>query len=1628
MATISLQDAYTQARTFLEANQIEQAIGLIQHILEHHPDNLEAQRLLGEAYLAKRDLPAATATFEQVLQVDPENIPAHVGLGMAYEWQGRLDKAIAEFEQALEIRPDMPELRAQLVRLYTEAWGSEHAALRLSRPGLARLYARGHMLPQAIHEFRQVIAEHPDRLDAWVGLIEALWRDGQLDEAATVCRDALKQQPHLLKANLILGGILLLDGDQRGLDYWRVAQRIDPYQTVAKLLFDTLPVGIPTPDVSLPAWDEAEWQARRAASVAAEQPASTPADDFFAETGWLTPAASPVAAAVAATSDDDLLAMLLFSPPAATSVAEPTQPPAERDEFDFDLDLPLSSATPTGLTLDEIGVGVTETTPASAEPTLQPFSLEELGLSPEEIAQLEGQAPAAAASAEPELTPFSLEELGLSPEEIAQLEGQAPAAAASAEPTLQPFSLEELGLSPEEIAQLEGQAPAAAASAEPTLQPFSLEELGLSPEEIAQLEGRSTTTGGADTFADELSGLQPFSLDDLDFGATSASDELPATLQPFSLDDLALDDAVSASPEAHTESIEPGIYSWQEPSARGGGIKLPQEPEQGGPSIFSKLVERAASLPPVEEPPLSPVELTETDVAAYFSNDDVSLREDDDTPERLTGTFRIPKASIDESLAPTGAVRALSEKSEPVNLPKEPELTPFSLEELGLSPEEIAQLEAAQQQAQPAAPAEPELTPFSLEELGLSPEEIAQFEAAQQQAQPAAPAEPELTPFSLEELGLSPEEIAQLEAAQQQAQPAAPAEPELTPFSLEELGLSPEEIAQLEAAQQQQQSQPATPAEPELTPFSLEELGLSPEEIAQLEAAQQQQSQPATPAEPELTPFSLEELGLSPEEIAQLEAAQQPATTGETMVFTDEPIDSLLSSTGSQEDVFAHLDTASAESSFELPGVEPFSLDEFADLEPFSFEDIESGATTSSELGLSPDEIDSIGLGNFETVVLSDDEEPMIDTGDPDLNRLIKLGHRQGYVDLTDIIAVVKDPEQEADRIEQIGWSLYRAGIQIRDGDEIIDMEAELNEEESAPAISSATADLTPFDEEPALAQPAAEPELTPFSLEELGLSPEEIAQLEAAQQQQAQPAAPAEPELTPFSLEELGLSPEEIAQLEAAQQQQAQPAAPAEPELTPFSLEELGLSPEEIAQLEAAQQQQAQPAASAEPELPPFSLEELGLSPEEIAQLEAAQQQAQPAAPAEPELTPFSLEELGLSPEEIAQLEAAQQQAQPAAPAEPELTPFSLEELGLSPEEIAQLEAAQQQQAQPAASAEPELTPFSLEELGLSPEEIAQLEAAQQQQAQPAVPAEPELTPFSLEELGLSPEEIAQLEAAQQQQAQPAAPAEPELTPFSLEELGLSPEEIAQLEAAQQAAPPSEAGSAEDDLFDFSIAETAPVAKAVRTTPRMEEPPPPPAPEDAGFVPEPLDALDDIWNAPPEPMTSEPARVVLPPLSERPKAQPMLRTPTREERRSVAPTRDDLRFARREALTSGRGRSARAPIRPRALEDFIPTGNATIDDYLRQLSTNPANHTLAFTIARLCAQTGQAELMAVIYRRLLKHTTLLDRMAEELEDLINTIEDTPVLRQLYRILGDVYSRQGRLEEAIATYSVTFAE
>ncbi|PDW04462.1 RNA polymerase sigma factor region1.1 domain-containing protein, partial [Candidatus Viridilinea mediisalina] len=987
--------------------------------------------------------------------------------------------------------------------------------------------------------------------------------------------------------------------------------------------------------------------------------------------------------------------------------------------------------------------------------------------------------------------------------------------------------------------------------------------------------------------------------------------------------------------------------------------------------------------------------------------------------------------------------------------PSEPE--PFSLDDFGLD---------AAPAADAATPSEPE--PFSLDDFGL---DAAEPEAPAEAATP--PSEPELEPFSLSDLGLSPEEIAALEAEQTPAAEAAtPSEPE--PFSLDDFGLDAAEPAAPAEA-------PAPPSEPELEPFSLGDLGLSPEEIAMLEQAKPpeppEQAAPPTPAAPEapvepatpddaaMSPFSLDDLGLSPEEIAMLEKANLgdlpfPAT-GETIVpgwsKGEEPELTPFSPDEPPPTATQRLDEAPVEdfnfdllgedekqptSSSAAPGgaseisgdVEPFSLDDFdfdldsaesfeggfdesvGDVEPFSLDDLGLGdagdfGVERRELSVTEEELANLDLGEFETLIPDGgDSAPVYVSDDPAavLERLINLGRQQGFVDLTDIISVVSDPEAEADRIEELGWALHNAGIEIRDGDEVIDLEGDGDEyEEDYEEEFVAEAPAPEPEPEPELPVSDASDELEPFSFADLDLSPEEIAKL-GLEAEFAAPPAPPDP--TPA----------------AAPKPPAPPAAPPpapsvrdeEPELTPFSLADLGLTPEEIALLE---QQAGVGTEVAAPEPEPAAPEpEPEPAPEPKAEVPAPPAPA-PASDAEPELAPFSLADLGLTPEEIALLEQAQ-----AAP--PDLPPPAAE----APADPAP--APEQPQAAPPAQAAPseesELSPFSLSDLGLSPEEIALLEQAQSSADEAPKSGEKQtMSPFSLADLGLSANEIAMLEQAARAEAQAEAEAK-----------------------AAQGKPgttPSVDAAVSDDMFDFGMADAAPVEKVTkRTAPKIEEPAPKADPADTGFTPEPLDNLDDIWHLPDvEPEPAGPARVVLPPLSERKAAVRSQPRDAMEPPRNRGLSRDDERFARRES--SGRrerpeGRPPRSERRERRerrgagaaaptssvqeFMNFLPTGDSMLDDYLNQLDAEPDNYGLALAIGNLCARTGKIEIMNLAFKRLIRSGEGLEHVVTALEGLTSNVSEATTRTALFRLLGDAYSKQGRLNEAMNAYNSTFAQ
>jgi hypothetical protein len=416
---------------------------------------------------------------------------------------------------------------------------------------------------------------------------------------------------------------------------------------------------------------------------------------------------------------------------------------------------------------------------------------------------------------------------------------------------------------------------------------------------------------------------------------------------------------------------------------------------------------------------------------------------------------------------------------------------------------------------------------------------------------------------------------------------------------------------------------------------------LSEEEIAALGLSTPEASmppaEPVTPAQPapeaetleealargEVQPFSFADLGLSEEEIAALglgvpEASAPPAEPVAPVQPTTETDEFEMFQPGAPAESPTSAAPELGEEEIGIDDLQPFSLADLGlseeELGEFDLSDLAEGGLEYEEgrLGITEEELSALGTGGdlewlpepasvheppVESFELAE-SFPGFESVDETVDRLIRLGHERGYVDLADIIAAVRDPEAEADRIDEIGRKLHAARIQIRDGDEIIDLDAEYAEEEAPSSVESA---LQPARDD----MPSEEEDLMrPFSLEELGLSDDEIALLAAAAAGQSENVPPPaeEPPLTPFSLEELGLSDDEIAMISAASSAVETPPAEESP-FTPFSLEDLERSGAEVVQADkAAAAPDVTPPPSTVSEAEAFSLIDL----EPVAQPEA--------------------------------------------------------------------------------------------------------------------------------------------------------------------------------------------------------------------------------------------------------------------------------------------------------------------------------------------------------------------------------------------------------------------------------------
>src|SRR5258708_5641178 len=237
MMQTTLREYLRTTEDAISSGRIDEAMANCQNVLTYFPEALEAQRLLGEVYLAQGQLEEAKQTFEWVLTNDPENVIVYCDRALISERSSDIDTALDCYQQAYELSRGNANIRQEFNQLSARAGQQE---FMFSRAGLARLYMRGDLLTQAIQEWDAVLAISPERLDARLGLMETYWRDGMYEKAEGVATLLLEEIPTCLKALLYLAHITSIPNVQRARELLRRAEALDPDLTMAQEVFADL--------------------------------------------------------------------------------------------------------------------------------------------------------------------------------------------------------------------------------------------------------------------------------------------------------------------------------------------------------------------------------------------------------------------------------------------------------------------------------------------------------------------------------------------------------------------------------------------------------------------------------------------------------------------------------------------------------------------------------------------------------------------------------------------------------------------------------------------------------------------------------------------------------------------------------------------------------------------------------------------------------------------------------------------------------------------------------------------------------------------------------------------------------------------------------------------------------------------------------------------------------------------------------------------------------------------------------------------------------------------------------------------------------------------------------------------
>lgn len=190
------------------------------------PDNAIPLERHGYALAAQRQYDLAEKSYEDALAIAPESAEALGGLVNSLLQRGQVDRARARIQKQIEIQPQ--EYRLQLVMgefcLERKDWGcaeqSYRRAVELNPYSLSAYIQLGHIYKvtnrwsEAVQQYEKARQQFPDILPNYITLGIAYEAQGNYGRAVQVYRDALKIDPTFVPAENNLAWLYLQhDGD-----------------------------------------------------------------------------------------------------------------------------------------------------------------------------------------------------------------------------------------------------------------------------------------------------------------------------------------------------------------------------------------------------------------------------------------------------------------------------------------------------------------------------------------------------------------------------------------------------------------------------------------------------------------------------------------------------------------------------------------------------------------------------------------------------------------------------------------------------------------------------------------------------------------------------------------------------------------------------------------------------------------------------------------------------------------------------------------------------------------------------------------------------------------------------------------------------------------------------------------------------------------------------------------------------------------------------------------------------------------------------------------------------------------------------------------------------------------------